>query len=130
MLRLVDPKTPVRWIHPIEKDCPPDQRTVFHIIPLTVGQDRRLHAAAAAKSDGTVADSMMRFYLDLFTANVTLIEHVKMPDGSVGDVSTAEQKVAFLDSLPDKFWPPIFQALQDISALDAGAEKNSGDLSG
>ena len=130
MLRLVDPKTPVRWVHPVEKDCPPDQRTVFHIIPLTVGQDRRLHAAAAAKSDGTVADSMMKFYVDLFTANVVRIDHVKNPDGSEGTANTTEEKVAFLDSLPVQFWPPIFQALQDISALDAGAEKNSGDLSG
>jgi len=130
MLRLIDPKLPVRWIHPVERKCPAGQRTVFHIIPLTVGQDRRLHVEATKKSDGTIAGSMMAFYIDLFTSNVTLIEHVKMPDDSEGSASTVEQKIAFLDSLPVEFWPPIFQALQEISALDAGAEKNFDDLSG
>lgn len=139
MLRLIDPKLPIRWVHPADRNIEDQKKAgkapadalpaIFHIVPLTVGQQRRLDAALQDKG-GPIRQTMMDYYLDLFVTNVVKIENIRLASGELGTITAEADKQAFLDGLPVEYWPPIFKALQEYSALSEGEEKNSGDSSG
>jgi hypothetical protein len=134
MLRLVDPTAAMPWWHPSERNLPAEaERTVFWIVPLTVGQDRRLEAALGGTAIGESAlrAQMASYYERLFMSNVQRIENVMLPGmGTSCTIESEADKRKFLDALPAQAWPPIFQAIQSLSALDAGTVKNSADSSG
>ena len=123
MLRLVDPNQPIRWIHPSDKDS--DTPTIFHIIPLTEGQNRKLRAAHAPTIKGnTFSIDNKALMADMFESNVKLIENIPWPEG-VGNAKTPADKKRYIECTPSEYMEDVYAAIQFTGDLDAGAVGNS-----
>jgi hypothetical protein len=126
-MRLINPEKGVRWIHPDERDQ--DTPTIFHIVPLTEGQSRRLLAARQnIRADGgAVQIDIDKFLGDLYLKNVVQIDNVLWPGSTTPvTIATEADRLRFLECVPAGFMGPIYQAIQNLSKLDEGEIKNSG----
>lgn len=130
-MRLIDPEHGVRWVHPDERGVP--DATVFHIVPMTEGQSRRLLAAHQnIRSDGTLPQiDIDKFLSDLYLKNVIKIENVLWPRSAAPVTITSESdRLRFLECVPAGFMGAVYMAIQNLSKLDEGEVKNSSGSSG
>jgi len=126
VLRLIDPKCAVPWIHPDQRGD--EHAMLFHIVPLTEGQARKLNTAhPTSMVNGAVVLDRSSVLLAMFLSNVSKIENVMWP-GSDAPVTIegAADLTRFVDSFPAASFDPIYAAIQNTAILDEGAAKNFG----
>jgi len=126
VIHLIDPNVALEWVHPLERDLPPEDRMTFHIKPLTEGTSRAINAANPATygKDGfnLSRDTLM---IELFIKCVTHIDNVQFPGEAQRRVARGEKDLRlFLNCLPAEFSGPIYDAIQNTGELEAGQEKN------
>lgn len=131
VMRLIDPESSIRWIHPAEREDPANA-TVFHIIPLSEGVARKIKAAhptVVTQNGATMNENEIRH--DIFLSQVVKIDNVQWP-GSAESVTISDRKdrERFYDSMPAEYGMAIYAAIQNTGDLDEGDAKNFGDSSG
>jgi hypothetical protein len=122
-IRLIDPTKPIRWVHPLERaGIAP---TVFNIICLTEGKARELRNTYIASPDLKAPD-VNGFKMAVFLQCVKSIDNVTMPGDALPRTIAAPEDIRyFLDCLPVELVAPIYEAIQNLTELDAGTIKNS-----
>lgn len=120
-IRLINPDKPIKWVHPEERDK--DNPTVFNIVALSEGAAREIRNEFINKSDKPDVNG---FRMAMFLKAVKSIENVTMPgDSQPRSISAPEDIRMFLDCLPVESVGPIYEAIQNLTELDAGTIKNS-----
>lgn len=135
MLSLLDPNEAVPWYHPNDLDengNPVDGATIFHIKPLTELASRKIKAAHPTRvAGGEVILNTEAIMSDLFLAQVTKVENIKMPkSGQPTTLEGREGMLTFLNGFPPELMAPIYAAIQNTAALRSGESKNSDGSSG
>lgn len=127
-IRLINPDKPIKWAHPQDRDVgghPLPNATVFNIVALTEGKARELRSQFITGAD-TKAVDINAFKMEMFLLCVKSIDNVTMPgDSQPRSLNAPEDIRLFLDWLPVELVGPIYDAIQNLTDLDAGTIKNS-----
>ena len=130
VMRLIDPESPIRWIHPDERGDPKNA-TVFHILPLSEGALRKIMAAHPTRISGgagtmvetTMDEDEIRF--DTFMSQVPQIDNVQWPGAATTiNITKPEERARFYDMMPAKTGKAIHLAIQNTALLTEGDAKN------
>lgn len=120
-IRLIDPSKPIKWVHPADKSESP---TVFNIVALTEGKARELRNMFITGPDVKAVD-INAFHTQMFLQCVKSIDNVTMPGDTIPRTITAPEDIRmFLDCLPAESAKAIYEAIQNLTELDAGTLKN------
>lgn len=120
-IRLIDPKCPIKWVHPQDDAASP---MVFHIVCLTEGQSRKI----ANQFLGSVPNEQLVNHIQhaMFCECVKRIDNVVLPGESTPrSISGPEDKQQFLDCFPAQYMGAVYAAIQNLNKLDEGEIKNS-----
>lgn len=131
MIRLVDPSKPIKWWHPDELDenkKPLPGALVWGLLPLTEKQSRTMFTdipLGVLSRGGAPKGEIDAAMLDLFNGHVKFIENVLLP--GTGTVKTLTERAdldRFLECVEPGKMDKVYVAIQNLSALDAGAVGN------